>query len=153
MPDPEAIEVTTSAIMSFAEKLEDDASKFYREIAERYKKNPETFQAFAKESANNRVLLTRTYQETITDALEAGFSFRLFSLGGYLVDTTLAEDARYTDALKVALELEENATRFYMDMAEQSRSLLATIPRAFNKVAENRGKRKLKLEMLLEASK
>jgi len=138
---------TCSAIISFAEKLEDNSSKFYKELAEKYTEGKETFLAFAKESWMNKVLVTRTYQETITDAIEA--CFIRIDLNDYLAETTLKEGMSYHDALKKALELEEKAGKFYLDVAERSKSLLATIPRAFRKVAERRNDHKLKLKSLL----
>ena len=140
---------TCSAIVSFAEKLESNSSKFYEELAEKSAENKEIFLAFAKESRKNKVLVTRTYQETITDALEA--CFIQINLSNYLAETTLKEDMSYLDALKMAIELEEKASKFYFDAAEQSKSLLATIPRAFRKVAERRNNRKPKLESLVES--
>jgi len=142
--------VTASAIISFAEKLEEDSSKFYEELAERYVEGKETFLSFSKESRKNRVLVIRTYQETITDALEACF-IKGLNLSDYLAETRLEEGMSYSDALKVAIELEEKASKFYSDVAERSKSLLATIPRAFRKVAERRNNRKTKLKSLLEA--
>lgn len=138
---------TCSAIISFAEKLEDNSSKFYEELAKKYTEGKETFLAFAKESRMNKVLVTRTYQETITDAIEA--CFIQINLSEYLAETTLKEGMSYHDALKKALELEEKASKFYLDAAERSKSLLATIPRAFRKVAERRNDHKLKLKSLL----
>jgi len=143
--------VTASAIISFAEKLEEDSSKFYEELAEKYAKGKETFLSFAKESKKNKVLVIRTYQETITDALEACF-IKGLNLSDYLAETRLKEDMCYSDALKVAIELEEKASKFYSEVAERSKSLLATIPGAFRKVAERRNNRKLKLKSLLESS-
>jgi len=140
---------TCSAIISFAEKLEDNSSKFYEELAEKYEENKEIFLAFAKEGRKNKVLVTRTYQETITDALEA--CFIQIDLSNYLAETTLKEDMSYLDALKMAIELEEKASKFYFSAAEQSKSLLATIPRAFRKVAERRNNRKPKLKSLVES--
>ena len=142
---------TASAIISFVEKLEGNSLKFYEDLAERYVESRETFLAFAKESKKNKVLVTRTYQETITDAIEACFSFRGLNLSDYLAETTLTEDMSYSNALKMAIELEEKASKFYLDVAEQSKSLLATIPRAFRKVAERRNNRKLKLKSLLSS--
>ncbi len=142
-------QTTCSAIISFAEKLESNSSKFYEELAEKSAENKEVFLAFAKESRKNKVLVTRTYQETITDALEA--CFIQIDLSNYLAETTLKEDMSYLDALKMAIELEEKASKFYFDAAEQSKSLLATIPRAFRKVAENRKNRKPKLKSLVES--
>jgi len=139
--------VTASAIISFAEKLEDGSSKFYEKLAEKYPESKEIFLAFAKESKKNRVLVIRTYQETITDALEACF-IKGLNLKDYLVETTLKEGMSYFDALKMAIELEEKASKFYSDVAERSKSLLATIPSAFKKVAKRRNNRKLKLKSL-----
>ncbi len=141
-------QTTCSAIISFAEKLEGKSSKFYEELAEKYAEDKETFLAFAKESRKNKVLVTRTYQETITDALEA--CFIQINLSDYLTEPPLKEGMKYPDALKTAIELEEKATRFYLDAAKRSESLLATIPRAFRKVAERRNNRKLKLKSLLD---
>jgi len=138
---------TCSAIVSFAEKLEDNSSKFYEQLAEKYPEGKETFLAFAKESKKNKVLVTRTYQETITDAIEA--CFIQINLSNYLAETTWKEGMSYHDALKRAIELEEKATKFYLDVAERSKSLLATIPTAFRKVAEGRNNHKLKLKSLL----
>ena len=142
--------VTASAIISFAEKLEDDSSKFYKQLAEKYMENKELFLSFAEESRKNKVLVIRTYQETITDALEACF-IKGINLNDYIVETTLAEDAKYSTALKMVIELEEKAGKFYLDIADRSESLLATIPRAFRKVAERRNNRKLELKLLLES--
>jgi rubrerythrin len=143
--------VTASSIISFTEKLEDYSSKFYEQLAEIYTENKEIFLAFSKESRKNKVLVIRTYQETITDALEACFAFKGLNLNDYTVETTLTEDTSYSDALKMAVKLEQNASKFYLDTAERSKSLLATIPRAFRKVAEIRSNRKLKLKSLLES--
>jgi rubrerythrin len=142
--------VTASAIISFAEKLEEDSSKFYRQLAEKYIENKELFLSFAEESRKNKVLMIRTYQETITDALEACF-IKGINLNDYIAETTLTENADYSTALKMAIELEEKASKFYLDTAARSESLLATIPKAFRKVAERRNNRKLKLKSLLKS--
>ena len=142
--------VTASSIISLTERLEEDSSRFYEELAEKYAQDKETFLSFSKESGKNKVLIVRTYQETITDALEACFSFKGLNLNDYIVETALPEDTSYSDTLRIAIELEEKASKFYSDAAERSKSLLATIPRFFSKVAERRSNRKLKLKSLLE---
>ena len=141
--------VTASAIISFAERLEDASSRFYEELAEKYAQGKETFLSFSKESRKNKVLVIRTYQENITDALEACF-IKGLNLSDYLAETTLTEGMSYSDALKAAIELEEKASKFYSDAAELSKSLLATIPMTFRKVAERRNNRKLKLNYSLK---
>ena len=145
----EASKLTASSIINFAEKLEDDSSAFYEKLARRYGENKETFLSFSEESRKNKVLVIRTYRETITDALEACFSFETLNLNNYKIKTELAEDASLSDALKSAIKLEENASKFYSDVAEQCKFLLATIPRAFQRVSEKRTARKKTLESLL----
>jgi rubrerythrin len=142
--------VTASVIVSFAEKLEDSSSTFYERLAERFVESKEIFLTFAKESEKNKTSVVRTYRETITDALEAGFSFEGLDIRDYEAETTLTEDVSYSEALGIAIELEEKACKFYSDVAERSQSLLATIPRAFSRVAKRRSDRKLKLQSLLD---
>jgi rubrerythrin len=144
---------TASAIISFSEKLEDDSTRFYTELAKRFEQNKELFTGFARENQKNKVLVKRTYQETITDALEACFSFKGMNLGSCSAQTNLNENATYSEALKAAVQLEEKAIGFYSDAAECGKSLLATIPRAFKKVAETRSKRKEKIESILKSAR
>ena len=140
--------LTASAIVHFCEQLEDRSAAFYQELAARFAEHQETFLAFAKESQKNKLWVTRTYQETISDALEACFCFEGLPLNDYAFEPPLAEGAGYLEALATALELEDKAIAFYLDVAERSESLLATIPTAFRRVAKKRAKRKLKLESL-----
>ena len=141
------LNITASTIISFAEGLEETSSRFYEKLAEKYAEGKEIFLSFAKEGKENKVLLRRTYQETISDALEACF-IKGLDLNDYMVETELTEDTEYLDALKMGIELEEKATKFYYKIAEYSSSLLATLPRAFKKVAEKRNGRKTKLKLL-----
>jgi rubrerythrin len=70
------------------------------------------------------------------------------NLNDYAVQTALTEKTSLLDALKMAIELERKAAKFYLDVAERSRSLLATIPHAFRKVARKRNDRNIKLKSL-----
>ncbi|MFQ5838286.1 MAG: hypothetical protein ACE5HJ_05835 [Thermoplasmata archaeon] len=142
--------VTASAIINFAQKLEDSSMSFYSRLAESFAENKEMFLSFADESKKIKVQVVRTYQETISDALEAGFSFKGLDLSEYAVDVALPEEVSHSDVLKMAVRLEENASKFYTDVADRSRSLLATIPRAFSKAAERRSSRRLVLMSLLD---
>jgi len=147
MEEPNA---TASAIINFAEKLEESSLSFYEKLAEKSVENKGVFLSFAEESKRNRVLVTRTYQETITDALEACFSFKGLNLSNYFAKTNLTEDLSFPEALRIAIELEDKSSKFYSDVAEMSKSLLATIPMALRKVAERRNSRKLILKSLLD---
>ena len=139
---------TASAVISFTQKLEDHSAEFYERLAELFEEARETFLAFATEDRKNKKLVTRTYQETITDALEACFAFEGLRLADYAIETTLTASTSYSEALEMAIELEDKACEFYLDIAERSQSLLATIPRAFRRVVKKRSKRKPKLQAL-----
>jgi rubrerythrin len=141
-------QTTASAIISFSEALEDAASGFYEVLGDRFPTYHAVFSGFAEESRKHRVLLTRTYRETVSDALETGFAFEGLDLRDYRVDTTLAEEISLTEALDRALKMEEKAVSFYLKVADQSRSLLATIPRAFRRVARKRNDRRQALQSL-----
>lgn len=112
--------------------------------------NKDLFLTFAKNGQKNKVLIVRTYQETISDALEACFCFKGINLKTYQTEMTFEEEAGYSETLKKAIKLESKAVKFYLETAAASKNLLATIPRVFRKVAENRNGRKLKLESLLQ---
>ena len=144
------LSVTTAATIRFSELLEDRSSAFYNELAERWPEEAETFLAFSKEDKKNKTQVIRTYQETISDAYEASYSFKGLVLEDYEVDTELVKDASMAEGLKTAIALEEKACAFYLDLAARSESLLATIPRAFKQVAKKRSRRRSKLESLLE---
>ena len=51
--------------------------------------------------------------------------------------------------LEAALAIEEEAATLYAQIAEQAQSLLATIPRAFSRVAKKRRARKEVLKAML----
>lgn len=139
---------TASEIISFVEKLEEASATFYEELGKRFEREKETFSAFAKESRNNKTNVMRTYQETITDALEACFCFKGLEIKDYSYQTVLTDTTSFSDAVKTATDLETRAIAFYLEIAKRSMPFLATIPRAFKKVADVREKRKSKLQSM-----
>ena len=139
---------TASEVISFAKNLEEGGRKLYEDLAQRYIEGRETFLSFAKENAKNIVRIERVYYEVISDALEACFSFNINS-NEYMYETELAENARYPDALKQLVEMEEITIKFYSDAAEHSKSLLADVPRIFELIAKKRDNRRLELRLLL----
>jgi rubrerythrin len=142
--------VTASAVISYACKLEKCSSAFYRRLAQICAAHGETFLIFAKENERNSELITRTYQETITDAIEACFAFEGLNLDDRWIRMTLEENSECNDGLTKALELESKASEFYSEAAKKSGSLLATIPQVLKRVAETRNKRKSKLLSMIE---
>jgi hypothetical protein len=142
--------MTASAIITFVQRLETESSAFYDKLADIIQENKEAFVAFAKEGRKNRNLIVRTYQETISDALEACFSFEGLDPSDYSIETAIAQNTDRAQAVKMAINLEENASRVYADLAECSTSLLATIPRAFKRVGDMRRNRIPKLQRILD---
>jgi rubrerythrin len=139
---------TASSVISFAKSLEDESARFYQSLAQRYTQGKDIFLSFAIENKKNIVQIERAYYGVITDAIEGCFAFDV-EPDAYAVKTTLAGAASYSDALGKAIELEEKIGRFYSDAAEQSKSLMADVPRAFTLIARKRSDRGAKLRSLL----
>jgi len=139
---------TCSGAMSFAKELENESSKFYQKLSERFTKEKDLFLSFAKENGEYITQIERAYYGVISDAIEGCFAFNI-DPEKYSFKTELSEKAALTDVLKSALEIEEKMVTFYSDAAEQSKSLMADVPRAFRLVAKKRGLRKEKLLSLM----
>ena len=140
---------TASEVISFAKKLEEENAKLYEDLAQRYMKGREILLSFAKENRKNIVQIERTYYEVITDAIEGCFAFNL-NPDEYTFGTELTEKASYSDALCKAIGMEEKIVKFYSDAAEQSKSLMADVPRAFTIIAKKRDNRRAILKSLLD---
>ncbi len=139
---------TASAIISFCRQLEEDGAKFYEDLAQKYDRDGETFLSLAKENRRNIVDIERVYYGVISDALEGCFSFDM-DADSYTLETELAEGTSYSDVLGKAIEIEDKIIEFYLDAAEQSKALMADVPRAFQRVAKKRTERKAKLQSLM----
>jgi rubrerythrin len=140
--------MTAATIISFCTDLEARSLAFYEALAARFPEQSQAFQRMAKDCQKSSTQVTRTYQETVTDALETGFSFASISLADYETDTELPAGADLPQAVGQALAMEETAIAFYQAVAESSESLLATIPRAFRRVAKTRRRRRDQLESM-----
>ena len=137
---------TTSAVISFAKELEETSIKYYENLIQKYPQNKEIFLSFIKENKKNMISVQRVYQEVITDAIEGCFSFEGLETNNYKFDADLSTKTNYTEALKNAIEVEEKIQKFYLDTAEMSKSLMADIPRVFERIAKKRDKRKIKIK-------
>ncbi|MGQ9647216.1 MAG: hypothetical protein ACUVWO_11855 [Thermodesulfobacteriota bacterium] len=140
---------TCSGAMSFARELEKESAKFYEKLSERFAKEKDRFLSFVRENGEYVTQIERAYYGVITDAIEGCFAFNL-KTEDYVFKTELAEKAAYREALARAMEIEERMIKFYSDAAEQSKSLMADVPRAFRLVAKKRNDRKAKLMSLME---
>lgn len=141
---------TASALISFHSKLEDQTAAFYNSLAvyNKFSNGRETFLAFAKENAKHKNRVLRTYREIISDAMETGF-FTGMEDTDYVIDTEIPETATYSQILHKALEIEETAYHFCRHASTMSRSLLASIPQAFDYIAKKKADRQRILKSLL----
>jgi rubrerythrin len=136
---------TASAVISFAKELEENSIKYYENLIQKYAQEKETFLAFIKENKKNIVSVQRVYQEGITDAIEGCFSFEGLDTDNYIFNQKLSADASYSNVLESAIKMEEKIQKFYLDSAEVSKSLMADIPRLFERIAKKRDKRMMQL--------
>ena len=139
---------TASAVISFAKELEENSIKYYENLIQKYTQDKETFLTFIKENKKNIVLVQRVYYEGITDAIEGCFSFEGLDTDNYSFNQKVSADASYSNVLESAIKMEEKIQKYYLDSAEMSKSLLADIPRAFERIAKGRDKRKISLKSL-----
>jgi rubrerythrin len=139
---------TASEGITLARKLENDSAKFYEDLAGKHARDAEVFQTFAKENKKNAAQIDRAYYGVITDAIEGGYAFNLDS-DKYSIQAEIQANASYAAALKQAAAIEEKITGFYTEAAEQSRGLMADVPRTFLLVVKKRESRKAKIQELI----
>lgn len=129
--------LTASAVMRFIDELEERSESWYRSAATAFPAHRAMLERCAAICAKNRVQVLRTYQETITDALEANYAFEGLDLSPYAeVPADIPDDLNQARALSLALE--ERVVACYEDVAGRSARLLATIPRVLQRAAEGR---------------
>jgi len=138
---------TASQGVTLAKKLETESAQFYEDSAKRYDTCAEAFHAFAKENRRNVDDIQRTYYGVITDAIESGFCFDL-NEDNYALEVEVSRGASLARALTKAVAMEQQIIKFYNDAAEQSRPLMADVPRVFSLIARKRASRLLKLRSL-----
>lgn len=140
---------TASSAISFAKRLEDESMKFYESFSEQYPEIKEISVSLISENKKNKTFIDTAYYGVISDALEGCFSFEGIDTDDFVIEAGLAEGTSYADALNMAIAMEEKITKFYLAAAEVSRSLMADVPRAFEKIAKKRTERIDKLRSRL----
>ena len=140
---------TASSVISLARTLENESSRIYEEFSEKYVEYKDVCLSIVKENKKNVVEIERSYYGVISDALEGCFAFDI-NPDEYTFQIDLSDNASNTDALSRVLGMEEKITKFYQDAAEQSRSLMADVPRTFLRVVKKREGRKQNLQALLD---
>ena len=135
---------TTSQVISFARKLEEDGAGFYESLAKRHTEDSDLLISFAKENKKSITRVERAYYSAITDAIEGCFTFDL-DPEAYAIKPDDVQNTAYSIDLNTAIEMEYKTASFYDIAAEQSKSLLADIPRVFSTMARLRDDRRQKL--------
>jgi len=143
---------TCSGAISLSRELENGSAKFYEELSKKFEKDKDLFLGFAKENAKYVTQIERAYYGVITDAIEGCFAFDLKE-EDFQIRAAPSKDASYSNVLKEALAMEEKILKFYQVAAEQSKHLMADIPRNFTLVAKKRNERVPKLKALLDQAK
>jgi hypothetical protein len=138
---------TASEGISLARKLETDSGAFYESLAKAFPEKADAFQALAKENKKNIINTERVYFGVITDALEGCYAFNM-EADDYKLNATLAKGDALAKAVGQAVKMEELIQKFYTQAAEQSKELMADIPRSFAIMARKRGERIAKLKEL-----
>ena len=139
---------TASSVISFTKRLEEQSARFYEGLSKRYAEGEDIFLSFAQENKKNVVQIERAYYGVITDAIEGCFAFNI-NPDEYTFEIELAENTSYSEALDKATEIERKVVNFYSDAAEQSKSLMADVPRTFLLIARKRKNREPKIMSLL----
>jgi rubrerythrin len=140
---------TCSQAISLAKELEEQSAKFYENFSKKSTEAGDLFLSFAKENGKFVTQVQRAYYGVITDAFEGCFAFDM-NPEVYVLDTDLKDETGHDRALAKALTIEEKIIDFYTTAAEQSKSLMADVPRAFTLVAKKRNKRLATLKSLIE---
>jgi rubrerythrin len=138
---------TTSEVISFSRRLEDESAVFYQTLSRRFPQEGSDLSSFVKENKKNITQVERSYHGVITDAIEGCFAFDL-DPEEYELEPELLEYTNFPEAIDCAIKIEHKIKSFYESAAEQSKSLMADVPRAFLMVAKKRNERISRLKML-----
>ncbi len=130
---------TASAAVTFAKKLEDDSRQIYESLSEQSPEWGDVLAAFIRENKRNVGTVDRTYYGVVSDALDTQFAFQGVDTDDYVVKTALPDSP--DGIVDVLVSNEETIIAFYRAAAEASRSLLADVPRTFDRVASKRSRR------------
>jgi hypothetical protein len=139
---------TASEGVSLARKLETDSAVFYQALAQKYPQATAVFAAMAEENKKNITQIERSYYGVITDAIEGCFAFNL-ETDHFILETGISSSLNQTEAFHKSLKIEETIIRFYTEAAEQSKPLMADVPRTFALIAKKRILRAEKIKSLL----
>ncbi len=140
---------TAASVISCVSRIEQEGAALYEKLADAHPALKTTFLAFAKENLKHEAAIRRAYYNVVSDALETGFCFDL-AVDEMLASPPLPPDASLASALDACMLMEEKVRGFYVEAAAQSKSLLADVSRAMERVAKARTERQAILQTSLQ---
>jgi len=150
------MELNTFAIaLAFAIGLEGETVRFYTEAAqtEKYSAAKETFLTLAEEHKRHQKTLVRIQrEEDVSDSDTSVFRLPLSGLqqSDYLVTLKLVPEMSYADVLRLGMEAEEKAGKFYLGITSILKPLLPSLGRSFEKLARENGDHQEKIKTLFD---
>jgi len=145
----ELAELTTfGAVLGFAINMESRVEKFYEDAAQ----NPncsETrvyFASLAEQAKRHRMILERTRRENVAEMILEPITG--LKTGDYLTDVKPSKRLDYLDVIRLGLELQRKAERFYLDSS--GRISLVEAARIFRRLAKEAAGREAELKALLD---
>jgi len=139
---------TASAAIGLARRLEEESAGFYQALSKHYPEHAATLAAFASDNRKNVQQIERAYYGVISDALEGCFAFNLDE-AAWEIDFSHSSGQSVAQALARAMELEVKIIDFYTLAAQQSKGLMADVPRAFLAIARRHEDRLTKIQRLV----
>jgi len=134
---------TASEVVSLTRLLENEIAVFYEQTG-RLGKNEEVLRGFARENRRYVLQVQQAYNNVISDAFEGGFAFDIEADEFKIAPP---KGISFSDAIGDLISVEEKMELLYTVAAEQARSLLPDVSRAFSAIAR---KRQARIERLRE---
>jgi hypothetical protein len=142
---------TLGLALSYMADLEKQVMSFYSEVAqtEKYAPAASIFAALAEDGRKPKAMLMRLRQEadaSDSDTSPARLPISDVNLGDYSPGFTVTPGASLSEVLRLALEAEDNIGKFYQGLIGNRQLIPNYFISTFEKLAQESGKRKEKLE-------
>ena len=132
-------------LLDFAIKEEEDAAKFYKELAGKMDRPwmKDVFEQFSREEEGHKAKLQKVKSGQIADLPKD--KVLDLKIGDYLVAAEVSGDMDYQQALIVAMKKEKEAFRMYSDLASVAQT--ADLKEVLAGLAQEEAKHKLRFEV------
>jgi rubrerythrin len=136
---------SVGAILDFAIKEEEEAAKFYKELAGKMDRPwmKDIFEQFSREEEGHKAKLLKVKSGQVADLPQD--KVLDLKIGDYLVDAEVSSDMDYQQALIVAMKKEKEAFRMYSDLASVAQT--AELKEVLLGLAQEEAKHKLRFEV------